>query len=56
MVSLRLQLRDTPVERSYLLLGSPKILVIEHADLLAIRSLALGPVVGLVVRYITFGF
>jgi hypothetical protein len=51
-VSLRLQLRDTPLDLTYLPLAAPKILVIEHADFLAIRSLALDPVVGPVVRYV----
>jgi hypothetical protein len=49
MVFFRLQLRDTPLERANLLLGSSKILVIEHADFLAIRSLAH---VGPVIRYV----
>ena len=40
------------MERGYLLLGSSKILEIEHADFLAIRSLALDPVVGPVARYV----
>jgi len=40
------------VERADLLLASAKILVIGHADLLPIRSLALDPVVGPTVRYV----
>ena len=47
-VSFRPQLRDTPLERPYLQLGLPKILGIEYADFLAIRPLALDPVVGAV--------
>jgi hypothetical protein len=47
----RLQLRDTPLERPYPLLGLPKILGIEHADFLAVGSVALDPVAG-VVRYV----
>ena len=33
-------------------LGPPKILVVEHAELLAVRSLSLNPVLGAVVRYV----
>src|ERR1700730_1444736 len=34
MVFFRRQLRDTPLERAHLPLGPPKILVVEHAELL----------------------
>jgi hypothetical protein len=52
MVPFRLQLREPPLERSNLLLRPPKILVIEQADLLAVRFLAFDLVVGSIVRYI----
>jgi hypothetical protein len=52
MVSFRRQLRDTPLERAHLPLGPPKILVVEHVELLAVRSLSLNPVAGAVVRYV----
>ena len=52
MVFLRRQLRDTPLERAHLPLGPPKILVVEDAEILAVRSLSLNPVVGAVVRYV----
>jgi hypothetical protein len=40
------------VERAQLLLASAKILVIGHADLLAIGSIALDPVVSPAIRYV----
>src|SRR5258708_2838874 len=36
----------------HLPLGPPKILVVEHAELLAVRSLSLNPVLGAVVCYV----
>jgi hypothetical protein len=52
MVPFWAQLREPPPERTYLPLAAPKILGIEHAEFLAVRSLALDPVVGPVVRYV----
>ena len=40
------------LERAHLPLGPPKILVVEHAELLAVRSLSLNPVLGAVVCYV----
>ena len=40
------------MERAHLPLGPPKIFVVEHAELLAVRSLSLNPVLGAVVRYV----
>jgi hypothetical protein len=39
------------LERAHLPLGAPKILLVEHAEILAVRSLSLNPVLGAVVCY-----